>query len=77
MVLLAKTRKQANQRTEEWIQKIGYTHKATSLSHKEDDIMRCPATRKEVEGIIKSKVRGSRATIIWYHLEVESKNGYK
>ena len=46
-VPLAKTRKQANQRrTDEWIQKVGYTHEAISLSHEEDDIMPCPATRK-------------------------------
>ena len=36
-------------RTDEWVPKMGYTHRAMSLSHKKGDITPRPATRKEVE----------------------------
>ena len=43
-------------RTGVCVNKMGYTHTAISLSHKEGDIMPCPATRNEVEMIIHSDV---------------------
>ena len=36
-------------RTDEWVNRMGYTHRAMSLSHKKGDITPHPATRKEVE----------------------------
>ena len=63
----AKTWKQLKWiRTDEWINKMGYTHARTHTHthtqccishHTKGDIMPCPATRKEVETIIVSEVR--------------------
>ena len=37
-----------------------HTHRAMALSHKEGDIMPCPATRREVETITLSDVRKTK-----------------
>lgn len=49
------------ERTGEWVNKIGCTHtEQYRFSHKEGDIMPCPATRKEVETITLSDVRKTK-----------------
>ena len=75
-VPLAKTRKQANQRrTDEWIQKMG-TH--TEQYHSAIKRMTsCLAQQQGNREDQKSEVRQRRTTILWYHSEVESKNGHK
>ena len=47
-------------RTDEWVSKVGYTHRAISPRHKEGDITPCPATRKEVETVILSDVKKTK-----------------
>ena len=55
---------------------MGYTRRAASLSRRKDDIMTCPATRKEVEMITESEIR-QRTTTIGHHLEADSKNRHR